>query len=86
MKYMLLMYANEAEGSKLTLEELKVVEQAWFAYMAEAQAAGVLVANDGLQPVIRYHGARAQWQIVDHRWPVRRNARAIRRLLCARVR
>lgn len=51
MKYMLLMYANEAEGSKLTPEELKGVEQAWFAYMAEAQAAGVLAANGGLQSV-----------------------------------
>ena len=51
MKYMLLMYANEAEGSKLTPEELKAIRQDWFTYMSEAQAAGVLLANDGLQPV-----------------------------------
>jgi hypothetical protein len=51
MKYMLLMYANEAESSKLTPEELTVIQQAWFAYMAEARAAKVLVANGGLQPI-----------------------------------
>jgi hypothetical protein len=51
MKYMLLMYANEAEVSKLTPEELKAVQQAWFAYMKEAQAAGVLLANGGLAPI-----------------------------------
>ncbi len=50
MKYMLLMYANEAEGSKLTPEELQGMQQAWFTYMSEAKAAGVLLANDGLQP------------------------------------
>ena len=51
MKYMLLMYTNETESSKLPPEEIKVIQQAWFAYMAEAQAAGVLLANGGLQPV-----------------------------------
>ena len=50
MKYMLLMYTNEAESSKLAPEELKVIQQAWFTYMSEAKAAGVLLANDGLQP------------------------------------
>jgi hypothetical protein len=50
MKYMLLMYANETASSKLTPEEINVIQQAWFAYMEEAQAAGVLLANDGLQP------------------------------------
>ena len=50
MKYMLLMYASEAENSKLTPEEIKAIQQAWFTYMSEAKAAGVLLANDGLQP------------------------------------
>jgi hypothetical protein len=51
MKYMLLMYADESKASEIPPEELQAVQQAWFAYMAEAQAAGVLIANDGLQPV-----------------------------------
>jgi len=50
MKYMLLVYANEAESSKLAPEELMVIRQSWFTYMSEANAAGVLLANDGLQP------------------------------------
>ena len=51
MKYMLLMYANESDQTKLTPEELHSLQQAWFAYMQEAKAAGVLVDNNGLAPV-----------------------------------
>jgi hypothetical protein len=47
---MLLMYTNEAESSKLTPDEVKVIRQSWFTYMSEAKAAGDLLANDGLQP------------------------------------
>ena len=50
MKYMLLMYASEAESSKLTPEEIKAIQQAWITYMKEAKAAGVMLANDGLEP------------------------------------
>ena len=50
MKYLLLMYANEAEITKLTPDEVKDIQQAWFAYMKEAQADGVLLANNGLSP------------------------------------
>jgi hypothetical protein len=35
---------------KLTPEELKVIQQAWFAFMKEGEAAGVLLANNGLSP------------------------------------
>ncbi len=51
MKYMLLMYASEAVAPKFSAEETKAVQQSWFKFMNEAQAAGVLVANNGLAPV-----------------------------------
>ncbi len=51
MKYMLLMYANEAETPKYTPEEFRTVAQAWQALTQEAQAAGVLVSTNGLSPV-----------------------------------
>ena len=49
MKYLLLMYANESEAPK-TPEELQAVAAAWYAYMEEAKAAGVLLSNNGLEP------------------------------------
>jgi hypothetical protein len=50
MKYLLLMYANEAEMPKFTPEEVKDIQQAWFSYMNEAKAAGVLLDNNGVTP------------------------------------
>jgi hypothetical protein len=47
MKYMLLMYANESAQP----ENPEAEYQAWMDYMNEATAAGVLVANEGLDPV-----------------------------------
>ena len=49
MKYLLLMYANEAEAPN-TPEELQAIAGAWYAYMEEATAAGVLLSNGGLAP------------------------------------
>jgi hypothetical protein len=49
MKYLLLMYANEAEAPN-TPEELQAIAEAWYAYMEEATAAGVLLSNGGLAP------------------------------------
>lgn len=48
MKYMLLMYANEAQAPNYTPEEHQAVAQAWYAFGKEAEAAGVLVSNNGL--------------------------------------
>jgi hypothetical protein len=48
---MLLIYANASEVPEYTPEERQAALQAWFAYRNEAEAAGVLVSNDGLQPV-----------------------------------
>ena len=51
MKYMLLMYVDEAIAPKFTPEEQQAVMQAWQAYMQEAAAAGVLLSNNGLDSV-----------------------------------
>ena len=51
MKYLLLMYANESQNPNNTPEEFQAAAQAWARFGQEAQAAGVLVANNGLCPV-----------------------------------
>jgi hypothetical protein len=50
MKYLLLMYADPSIGSEYSPEELKAVADAWYAYMENAKAAGVLLSNGGLDP------------------------------------
>jgi len=51
MKYLLLMYASEAETPQYTPEEFQVVAQAWRRFAEEATAAGVLLGNNGLSSV-----------------------------------
>ena len=51
MKYMLLMYAGEAELPKYTPEEFQANVREWQAFETEAKAAEVLVAFHGLNPV-----------------------------------
>ncbi len=51
MKYMLLMYVNEAEARRFTPEEFQTVAQVWNALRKEAKAAGVLLDSNGLSPV-----------------------------------
>ena len=50
MKYMLLMYWHESAGPK-TPEEQQAASSAWSALRKELKAAGVLLANNGLDPV-----------------------------------
>ena len=50
MKYMLLLYANESEAPK-TPEEYQAVAQAWTDLGQELSAAGVLLSNNGLDPI-----------------------------------
>ncbi len=50
MKYMLLMYASESAVAQAS-EEQQALAPAWYAFMQEASAAGVLLANNGLDPV-----------------------------------
>ena len=49
MKYMLLMYAAEANQPK-DPEEVQNVMKAWQVYMKDGLAAGVLLENNGLLP------------------------------------
>jgi hypothetical protein len=53
MKYLLLMYADPSIGTKYSQEELQAQAEAWYAYMEEAKAAGVLISNGGLDPAAR---------------------------------
>ena len=50
MKYLLLMYANEADAPR-TPEEQQAVAPLWYALGQELEAAGVLVDSNGLAPV-----------------------------------
>lgn len=60
MKYMLLMCANESEGSKIPPAELEAVQQDWYSLLQEAKAAGVLISNDGLSPVANATSVRVR--------------------------
>jgi hypothetical protein len=51
MKYMLLMYADESATPPNTPEEHQRAAQAWYAFGKEAEAAGILLSNNGLMPV-----------------------------------
>lgn len=50
MKYMLLMYSSETKAPQ-TNEEIQAAYPAWAALNKELEAAGVLIANNGLSPV-----------------------------------
>ena len=49
MKYLLLMYAHMSAGPQ-SPEDLKAAAPAWFAFLEEAKAAGVLLDNNGVAP------------------------------------
>ena len=51
MKYLLLMYANEADALPQTPEAFKAAAQTWAAYVKALEAGGVLLSNSGLAPV-----------------------------------
>lgn len=51
MKYMLLMYANEAVDLSTPEEQEAVAPEVWFALMKEMKDAGVLLSNNGLAPI-----------------------------------
>jgi hypothetical protein len=50
MKYMVLMYAREAEAPDYTPEQQQAAAKAWYGFAEEAKAAGVLLSNNGLSP------------------------------------
>jgi hypothetical protein len=60
MKYMLLMYANEAIAPKFTSEEQQAVMHEWQAYMKEASDAGALLSNNGLDSIANATSVRVR--------------------------
>ena len=51
MKYMLLLYSNEANIPKTPEEEAAMSPETWFAYLKELKTAGVLLDNNGFLSV-----------------------------------
>lgn len=51
MKYMLLMYSDETIAQGFTPEEYQAAGRQWYALGQELEAAGVLIANNGLSSV-----------------------------------
>jgi hypothetical protein len=49
MKYLLLMYAN-GEAAPKAENEVKAIGTAWYMFMKEANDAGVLLENNGMDP------------------------------------
>ena len=59
MKYMLLMYADESKAPQ-TPEDYQAAAQAWYGFNEEATAAGVLLSNNGLDPIASATTVRVQ--------------------------
>jgi hypothetical protein len=59
MKYMLLMYADESKAPQ-TPEDYQAAAQAWYGFNEEAKAAGVLLSNNGLDPIASATTVRVQ--------------------------
>jgi len=51
MKYMLLLYGNQAEVPDFTPEQQQAAVQTWMALGDEMKAAGVLLSTNGFSPV-----------------------------------
>ena len=51
MKYLLLMYADEAIPSSYSKEEFQAAAKTWAEFAQEIAASGVLISNSGLAPV-----------------------------------
>ncbi len=60
MKYMLLIYANQAQAPAYSPEEMQAASQEWQSVGADMQAAGVLVSNNGLSPVTNATSVRVR--------------------------
>lgn len=50
MKYMLMIYGNEAEHSNWSKEQLDAEMQAYYAFQGEVQQRGIKVAGEALHP------------------------------------
>ena len=50
MKYLLLMYADESIGSKLSKEELQAMGKTWAEFRKEISVSGELISSSGVAP------------------------------------
>jgi hypothetical protein len=50
MKYLLLMYADEAIGARYSKEELQAAGKVWAEFRQEIAASGVLMSSSGVAP------------------------------------
>ena len=60
MKYMLLIYHNEAESAKMSPEQLQTQMQEYFAFTQEAQQSGLMGGGEALQPTAMATTVRVQ--------------------------
>ncbi len=51
MKYLLLMYADEAVAAGFSTEEFQAAAKNWAQFVQEMSVSGVLISNSGLSPV-----------------------------------
>lgn len=50
MKYLLLMYADEAIGANMSKEEMQAAGKIWADFRKEINSSGVLVSSNGIAP------------------------------------
>ena len=88
MRYLLTIYTDESRWTRrMTPEDSARLMADYGAFGEEAQEAGVLLGGEGLQPTATATTVRVRdGETIAHRRAVRRDARAARRLLPARVR
>ena len=60
MRYMLLIYTDERLGATMTEEEGNAIMAAYYAYGAEATAAGIHLSSEALQPASQAKTVRVQ--------------------------
>ena len=81
MKYMLLIYGNEAAMQSASKADAEQMHAAYGAYTEAMKKAGVIVGGDRLQPIrVGDHRARRRRQDQGARRPLRRDQGAARRL------
>ncbi len=87
MRYMMLIYTKEGDRDKMSPEEAQQIRDRHAAVMNESRERGMLVAVNGLGRTHTATTVRVEArQSPGHRRAVRRNERATRRILRARLR
>jgi hypothetical protein len=81
MQYLLMLYVNESDWTKLSKAEQEHGVAAYTAYTEALTKSGVLKGANRLQPSVRYHRAHHQWQNPGTGWTLCRLEGAAWRLL-----